>query len=100
MLKILRIQGHSLSPAYREGDFVVIITPPFFLRRLQADDVIVFQDSYYGTLIKRITGFDGDGGLLVGGTHADSLDSRLLGPVRPEQVIGKVIWHIPQPPRS
>jgi signal peptidase I len=97
MLRIQRVQGESLSPEYIEGDFVVIATLPFFLRRLKTGDVIVFQDNTYGLLIKRVEGFEADGGILVGGTHAHSLSSRLLGPVRTEAVIGKVIWHIRRP---
>jgi len=97
MLRIQRVQGESLSPEYVEGDFVVITTLPFFLCRLKTGDVIVFQDNTYGLLIKRVEGFEADGGILVGGTHAQSLSSHLLGPVRAEAVIGKVIWHIRRP---
>lgn len=97
MLRILRIEGNSLSPEYQEGDFVVMATCPFFLRRLREGNIIIFRDGYYGTLIKRITGFEAEGNILVGGTHADSLDSRILGPIRPEAVIGRVIWHIRRP---
>jgi signal peptidase I len=98
MLRILRVQGESLSPEYEEGDFVVVTTLPFLIRRLKAGDVIVFKDGYYGTLIKRIDSFDAEGGIFVSGTHAHSLDSRLLGPVRAEAVTGKVIWHLPRSP--
>ncbi len=97
MLRILRVSGDSLSPEYREGDFVVLATLPFLLRHLKPGDVIVFQDAHYGTLIKRVERLEADGGIFAVGTHPLSLDSRRLGPVAPQAVTGRVLWHIPRP---
>jgi len=95
MLKVLKVIGTSLSPEFQDGDFVVIATSPLFLRQLKAGDVIVFQHTAYGTLIKKI------GHTLtekreyyVVGANDNSLDSRRLGPISHTKVTGKVIWHI------
>jgi len=90
------VAGDSMSPEFREGDFVVIATHPFPLR-LNEGDVIVFNHTHYGTLIKRILRFDANREIYVIGAHADSLDSSRLGPIRPAVVRGRVIWHIPKP---
>jgi len=94
MLRILKISGDSLSPEYEEGDFVVIATSPFFLRRLKPGDVVVFQHGGYGTLIKKIERFNENGDLIVVGTQPSSLDSQRLGPISPQALKGKIIAHI------
>ncbi|MEW6716126.1 MAG: S26 family signal peptidase [Chloroflexota bacterium] len=96
MLRVLKVTGDSLSPDFKEGDYVVIATLPFFLRSLHRGDVVVFEYGLYGTLIKRIERMDGDH-IWVTGTRGDSLDSRCIGPVPRQAVQGKVIWHVPKP---
>jgi len=92
MLQILRVTGESLSPGYQEGDFVVIATNPLFYR-IKPGDVIVFEHTGYGTLIKRVTHKLPDE-VYVSGTHEHSLDSRKLGPIERKSITGKVLWHI------
>lgn len=94
MLRILKVSGDSMLPEYKEGDFVVITTSPFFLHRLKAGNIIVFHHGSYGTLIKRIEHFDENNDLIVIGTQPTSLDSRRLGPISLKAVRGKVVWHI------
>jgi len=94
ILKIWRVQGDSMSPEIREGDFVVISKIPFLIDFCVGDS-IVFHHPQYGTLIKRIEKLDDQRQLFwVGGIHPDSLDSHKIGPVRENQIYGKVIWHI------
>ncbi len=91
MFRILRIHGESMSPEYQSGDFVLLVKPVG--GRVKRGDVIVFSNELYGTLIKRIEKIT-DEGIYVLGTGENSLDSRRLGPVNPEVVQGKVLWHI------
>ena len=80
-----------MSPTYHEGDFVLIMK---ILRgRIKKGDVIVFKHNLYGTLIKAVEKIT-DAGVYVLGTGENSLDSRRLGPVNPNSVQGRVIWHI------
>ena len=80
-----------MTPEYWSGDFVLLMKP--FWRRIKRGDVIVFRNQLYGILIKRIEKIT-DEGIYVVGTGENSLDSRRLGPVNPDAVQGKVIWHI------
>ena len=89
MFKVLRIQGDSMSPEYQHGDFVLILRTS----QPKVDDVIVFHNQLYGTLIKRVEKIT-EQGIYVVGTGENSLDSRRLGPVNPDKVQGKVVWHI------
>ena len=87
-----------MSPDFKNGDFVLLITIPFFLKRLKTGDIIIFNHQLYGTLIKRITSFDPETAeAYVEGTRTDSLDSRRLGTIRRDAIRGKVIAHFPKP---
>ncbi len=100
MLRVIRVTGESLSPEYREGDFVLVTTIPFFLNRIRVGDTIVFQYPELGLMIKIVTALGpADGEYLVSGTHALSMDSRKIGPISRKAVIGKVIWQIRNPTR-
>ncbi len=91
MFRVLRIRGESMSPKYQSGDFVLL--RKVWGERFKRGDVIVFSKQLYGTLIKRIDKIT-DEGIYVLGTGENSLDSRRLGPVNPDTVVGKVVWHI------
>ena len=98
MFRLLKVTGDSLSPLYKEGDFVVITTLPFFLRRLRQGDIIVFQHGLYGTLIKIVDRFlPEEDAVYVIGTSEESLDSRRLGPISRAALKGRVLWHIARP---
>lgn len=94
MLKIIKVTGDSMSPDFKEGDFVLLATASFLLKRLKVGDTIVFVHKLYGILIKRIASFDPETGeVYIEGTRPDSLDSRRLGTIRRENIQGKVIAH-------
>ena len=95
MLKILKVSGDSLTPEFQEGDFVLIAKIPFLLSHLKANDVVVFQHPDYGVMIKMIDFIlPGDDEIFVVGTHDHSVDSRRFGPIKRDDLIGKVVWHI------
>ena len=98
MVRLLKVTGESLSPLYKEGDFVVVTTLPFFLRRLRQGDIIVFQHGLYGTLIKIVDRLlPEEDAVYVIGTSEESLDSRRLGPISRAAIKGRVLWHIAKP---
>lgn len=83
-----------MTPEIQEGDFVVISKIPF-LTGFCVGDRIVFRHPQYGTLIKCIEKMDDNNKIFwVGGYHPRSLDSHKIGPIREDQIYGKVIWHI------
>lgn len=95
MIRLVKVTGQSLSPEYRSGEYVLISALPIRLGWLKIGDVIVFRQPAYGTLIKKIQrlALDQDE-IYVIGNHSASVDSRIFGPIRREQVLGKVIWHL------
>jgi signal peptidase I len=78
--------------------FVLILKIPFFSKSIRPGDIVVFNNSKYGTLIKQVDHIDPKtGSLSVSGTNEYSVDSQRIGFVRSQEVIGKVIWHIKKP---
>jgi nickel-type superoxide dismutase maturation protease len=98
MLRIIKVKGDSLSPEYKEGDYVVITTVPFFFNSLQQGDTIVFQHPVYGTMVKHVERVDPDNGeIFVVGSHPQSVDSRQFGTIPQKWITGKVLWQIAKP---
>jgi signal peptidase I len=93
MLRLLKISGSSLSPVYQEGDFVLVSKIPFLVRPPKVGDVVVFRRAPYGLLIKLVERVLPDGKLWVAGTRPVSVDSYEFGPVKREDLEGKVIVH-------
>lgn len=94
MLKLLKISGDSLAPEYQIGDFVMISKIPFLFIPPSPGDIIAFRQPGYGLLIKCIQQITADGELIVVGSHPESVDSREFGPIKKENILGKVFWHI------
>jgi len=98
MLRIIKVTGESLSPEYKEGDYVVVAALPFFFASLRQGDVIVFRHPVYGTMVKRVERVDSaEDEIFVAGSHPRSLDSRQFGPIPRHWVTGKVLWRIAKP---
>jgi signal peptidase I len=100
MIKIFRITGRSLEPDFQDGDYVVVSNIPLRVRPARRGDVVAFRKSPYGLLIKRVEYLTPAGELFVLGTHAASVDSLQFGPIRRQDLLGKVIGHVKKPRRE
>ena len=88
MIRLSKVKGHSMSPPYLDGDYVLSLTPKLF--RLQKGDVVIIRHPAYGYLIKEICR-KVKKGYYVQGTHPESTGSQAIGLVLPEMIKGKVI---------
>jgi signal peptidase I len=95
IFQIIKVSGHSLYPAYRDGDFVLVSKLPILFQGIQPGDTVVFRHPTLGKLIKLVERVD-DGGnrVFVVGLDPLSRDSRTFGAVSRALVQGKVIGHI------
>jgi len=101
MLSLLKVEGNSLEPIVLEGDFVFTSKIPFLFHPVKPGDLIVFQHVLYKTMIKLVERYEFETGYIyVTGTHSGSIDSRIFGPIRMQDVIGKVIWQIKRNPKN
>ena len=95
LLKLFKLAGHSMWPAYRSADYVLVLRHRW--QRLKRGDVVVIRHTSLGCIIKRIHEIAADGSLRLAGDHAQlSTSSEAMGPVVRDQVVGKVIWHLPR----
>lgn len=94
MCRILRIQGDSLDPECKDGDFILISKIPIFLNLVHPGNLVVFHQPGYGTLVKKIEEITPDKQqFYVIGLNTESIDSRTFGHVRKSDLVGKVLWH-------
>ncbi|MGB0211117.1 S26 family signal peptidase [Algiphilus sp.] len=99
-VRLFRVTGNSMFPAYPGGDYVLAWRHP--LQRFAAGDVVVVDHPSYGRIIKRIAAVDADRRLrLTGDNIAESTASQLLGDVGSDRIVGRVICRIgPAPMRT
>ncbi len=98
MLRLLRVSGSSLLPAYREGDFVLVSKIPYLFGAISRGDIVAFRHRTYGVMIKEVESLGPKAErIFVIGTQAHSIDSRHFGAISRSEILGKVIWHIRRP---
>ena len=97
MIKIIKVTGNSLSPFFLSGDFVFINTSQRVNKKLQPDDIVVFNHPVHGRLIKRVVVNHLESERIeVSGYNEDSVSSHKLGLIPYSAIIGKVIYRIQQ----
>src|SRR3989338_7822790 len=96
-LRRFAVQGRSMEPFYRDGDYVVVLTKN---AALSVGDTVVINKSGRN-MLKRIPAVPGkgaaslmkDGEYFVLGENPSGTDRRHFGPVKREEIAGKVVWH-------
>lgn len=94
MIKLFKIQGHSLFPLLKEGEIVLGIKPLFCLH-VKIDDFVVFSHQPIGTMIKQVRSID-ENKVFVVGTSADSIDSRDFGTIDIRDITYKILFKLPK----
>ena len=92
MVRLSKVKGHSMSPSYLDGDYLLSV--PLSMVRLKKGDVIIIKHAVFGYLVKEIRSKSKEG-YYVQGMHPLSTDSRSIGMVLPKMIKGKVIAKIP-----
>jgi nickel-type superoxide dismutase maturation protease len=88
-----RVEGDSMRPTLRPGDHLVVNRAAYLLSRPRPGDLVVLRDPEEPgrVLVKRVVDrADGGSCFVVGDNPAASRDSRRLGPVSGELILGKV----------
>ena len=80
-----------MEPSFRNGDKVLASFIPYLFKKLQINDVVVFQDNKNNIFIKRIKKIKDKKFFVEGDNKNDSLDSRRLGYINKYQILGKII---------
>ncbi len=91
LLTKFRVVGHSMEPVIRNGETILVSNFFYWFKKPKIGDIVAFRDAGK-VLIKRITKLNREKYFLEGDNKRDSLDSRKLGLVVKEKIIGKVIY--------
>jgi nickel-type superoxide dismutase maturation protease len=86
------IEGPSMEPTVREGDWVLVDPDGYARRPPAAGDLVLAPDPREDDrlLIKRVASVDPDGRFLLAGDDPEhSTDSRVFGSVDPAAVVGR-----------
>jgi signal peptidase I len=95
MFRILKISGDSLVPYLTDGDFVLTSKIPIRFNLLKVGDIVAFQHPNFGLLIKRIDLIDRiTKQYFLLGTQPNSIDSRVLGLIDEQDLVGKVLYRV------
>ena len=102
-LLIIRVNGVSMEPTYRDGDRVLAVRP-HTPGRLRAGDVVVLDRAQ--PRVKRVTGVAGGvidgmavpaGHVYVRGDRGRSYDSAMHGPIAESLVFGRAVRRFARP---
>ena len=87
----LTVIGNSMTPALKEGQDILSFNWAYlFSKPKKGDLVVVKQDNR--EIVKRVQKIDGRHVFVTGDNLKESTDSRHFGPIRIDQIIGKVIF--------
>jgi nickel-type superoxide dismutase maturation protease len=85
------VAGHSMEPALREGDWLLVVPPR---REPREGDVVLVRDprERERLLLKRVAAVSADGVSVVGDHAEHSTDSRQFGAIPRSDVIGRAAF--------
>ena len=78
-----------MQPCYRHDQYVLLLTT--FSRRINIGDDIVCRHPSFGLILKRVLNIE-SGKVWLTGLNQLSTNSKLLGQIPLDSVVGKVIW--------
>lgn len=82
------VYGKSMLPVLKEGQDVVSMN--WFYKVKVGDIVVIKQDGK--EMVKRVQKVQGNKVLVQGDNAQESIDSRQFGPVKMDQIVGKVVY--------
>lgn len=91
LLARFKITGHSMEPRIKNGQSVLASNTPYWFKKPKINDIVAFKDKTNKVLIKRITKIQNGKYFVQGDNQKDSLDSRRLGLISGNQIIGEII---------
>ncbi|MDO8659757.1 MAG: nickel-type superoxide dismutase maturation protease [Candidatus Parcubacteria bacterium] len=89
LLSKVRIIGHSMEPALKDDQIVIVSSIPYFFKKPRVGDIVILRHERH--IIKRIEKIKDDKFFVVGDNKKESTDSRKFGWILKKTILGKVI---------
>lgn len=83
-----------MSPTYNHNDYIVSAYWPFI--KMYKGHIVVVSHPTFNTIVKRIKSLDNQGRMQLSGDNLLSTESEKIGWVTKENLLGRVIFHIPK----
>ena len=93
LLGKLKVIGHSMEPALKNNDVILISSILYLFKYPQINDIVAFRFNNK-ILIKRISKNIENKYFLEGDNSSDSYDSRKFGLIFRKDILGKVIFKL------
>ena len=95
LLARFKIIGHSMEPQIKNGQSVLVSNISYLFKTPKINDIVAFKDiNNVQILVKRITKIQNSKYFIEGDNQEDSLDSRKLGLISRDKIIGEVIFNL------
>ena len=91
----LTVIGNSMTPALKEGQDILSFNWAYLFSKPKKGDIVIVQNSKLqakSEIVKRVVKVEGKQVFVEGDNKRQSTDSRHFGPIRIDQIIGKVIF--------
>jgi nickel-type superoxide dismutase maturation protease len=82
-----------MEPLIKSGETVLVSSVFYWFKKPKIGDIVAFRDKE-AVLIKRITKVDKGKYFLEGDNKKDSLDSRKLGLISRDKILGEIIYRL------
>jgi len=92
MILLRRINGNSMHPTLRDGDYIVAHN--YFFKKLSIGDIVIVDHAIYGEIIKRVSHIDDADNLWLVGDGADTLSTQKMGAIPRSALAARILWHI------
>ena len=91
LLSRFKVIGHSMEPTINNNSSILLCGLPYWFKNPSVNDIVGFKINNK-VLIKRVTKISNNKYFLQGDNKEDSLDSRKLGLISKDKILGKVIY--------
>ncbi|MBI78478.1 MAG: hypothetical protein CMM53_11995 [Rhodospirillaceae bacterium] len=89
--KISLIEGSSMAPTLKHGDYVISKKPN---HNISVGNIVIIKHPKFGKIIKRISSLNNSGQFIVEGDNPESTSPELLGPIDISHIKEIVCWRV------
>ena len=90
-LSVFKVDGISMESIIPDKSYVFV---NHYNKHNKINDLVVFKHKTYGRLIKKLVNIDKDNFYWFEGIYGKSISKENIGPVKQDNIIGKVILSI------